>query len=955
MKIRPSARHFSKLLYLFIISCLLSLHLPSAQAVLAQGTVEIKRQYDPVSGKVSFISAENGRPLAASQVLGTSPGIRLADPALAIAQRFAPEFGIKDPLRELTAMRTKHPGNGRLMMRYQQNYQGVPVMGGELIVNTNENGDLYSMNGEVAAGLSLLTQPTIQPDQARQIALEAIAKWYGKRPSDFTASDPALWIFDESLLRPSQRPVELVWRIDVKPVDALVPLRELVLVNAQRGNISLHFNQIDTGLAMSQRVDSAAAPAPSQVRTVQGVALAGGGLRRTYTANHLTTLPGQLLCTETKVSCTNGSRPDADKAHTYAAETWDFYNTQHGRDSIDNQGMVIISTVEYDVDFVNAFWDGTQMVYGDGMVSDDIVGHELTHGVTQNESNLFYYYQSGAINESFSDIWGELLDQSNTSGDDSAAVQWQIGEDSPVGAFRSMSDPTLFSDPDSIASPNYDTDPFFIDNGGVHHNSGVNNKAAYLMVAGGSFGGKTVTAPGRDKTLAVYYEAQTNLLTSGADYADLYKALYQACLNLVGGALGITNANCQEVRDATDAVQMNAQPASDPNYNTDAPLCPAGQVAQTLFYDDIESGSSNWQFGASVGGTRWQVDSPDGSFAHSGQHSLYATDLPEVVTDTYARLKSAIAVPADSYLHFSHAFGFEDYFFLGTFDGGVLEYSTNGGSSWTDAGPLFVNNGYNGVVDPNYDNPLQGRSAFVGDSHGYISSRVNLNSLTNNNVLFRWRMGLDSGGFDFGWWLDDVRVYKCFTPTVVQANFKSVGANDGWVRESSETSSLGASINSTGATFFVGDSANNSQFRSILHFNTASLPDNAVVTKVTLKIKKQDLVGTDPFLTHMKIAVDMRKNAFSNDSALQSSDFEAASSKNTVGLIANNPEAGVWYFTNLNANAYPLINLNGVTQFRVRFQKDDNNDLSADYLKFFSGNTTTIADRPVLIIEYYIP
>ena len=77
------------------------------------------------------------------------------------------------------------------------------------------------------------------------------------------------------------------------------------------------------------------------------------------------------------------------------------------------------------------------------------------------------------------------------------------------------------------------------DSGGVHTNSGINNKAAYLMVDGGSFNGKTVTAIGADKTLAIYYEVQTNLLTSGADYADLYNALYQGCLNLVGGSSGI--------------------------------------------------------------------------------------------------------------------------------------------------------------------------------------------------------------------------------------------------------------------------------------------------------------------------------------------------------------------------------------------------------------------------------
>ena len=762
------ARKFiqSLLTYLFLLSLILSLIQPGSAS--AQTRDGIKRQVDPATGKVNFISSASGHPLAASQVLGLIPD-RAADPALTIAQHFGPEFGLANAAHELKVIHSTHAENGRVTVRYQQEYQGVPVMAAELIVNTNDQGDFYSMNGEVASDLSLPTQPTIGPEQARQIALQAAAKWYRKTTEDFVTSTPTLWIFDESLLKPSQRPAELIWRMEVTPVNPFVPVRELVLVNAQRGSISLHFNQIDAGtknigtFGLSSSESTAHAVGLNDSVSASPLAVSpNGGYRQTYTANHGETLPGQLLCNQTTIVCTNGNNPDADKAHMYAAETWNFYHDHHGRDSIDSQGMTIISTVEYSSNFLNAFWDGTQMVYGDDMVSDDIVGHELSHGVTQYESNLFYYYQSGAINESFSDVWGELMDQSNTSGNDAAEVKWQIGEDSPVGAFRSMSDPTLFGDPDSITSPNYDTDPLFQDNGGVHHNSGVNNKAVYLMVAGGSFGGKAVTALGVSKTLAVYYEAQTNLLTSGADYADLYGALYQACLNLVGGTDGITNANCQEVRDATDAVGMNAQPSSDPNFNTDAPFCDSNLSPQAIFSDDMESDTSKWIFGSIVGGNRWQLDSPAvyGPNAHSGLHSLYAYDLPATVTDTFARLKTAVSIPAGAFLHFSQAYGFEDYFFLGTFDGGVLEYSSNGGA-WVDAGSLFVNNGYNGTVDSGYDNPLGGRSAFVGDSHGYISSRVNLNSLANQNVIFRWRMGLDTGGNDFGWWLDDVQIYTC--------------------------------------------------------------------------------------------------------------------------------------------------------------------------------------------------
>ncbi len=95
-----------------------------------------------------------------------------------------------------------------------------------------------------------------------------------------------------------------------------------------------------------------------------------------------------------------------------------------------------------------------------------------------------------------------------------------------------MSDPPAFGDPDKMSSANYDESEE--DNGGVHHNSGVNSKAVFLMVDGGSFNGKTVTALGWTKTAAIYYEVNTNLLSSGADYSDLYYALQQACTNLIG-------------------------------------------------------------------------------------------------------------------------------------------------------------------------------------------------------------------------------------------------------------------------------------------------------------------------------------------------------------------------------------------------------------------------------------
>src|SRR5215207_3236684 len=239
-------RRFTQFIFSTIIILSMSFSMREPHPVSAQAGDGIRRQVNAETGKVSFIGPESGRAVSASRALGISSFARPANPAMALAKRFAPEFGLKNPERDLSVKKAGEPQNGRVTVRYQQNYEGIPVMGGELIVNTNENGDLYSMNGEVSPNLSLQTQPTIDSEQARQTALEAAAKWYQKTPADFLVSEPELWIFDESLLLSSIRPTELVWRMEVTSVDNSLPLRELVLINAQRGNISLHFNQVDT-------------------------------------------------------------------------------------------------------------------------------------------------------------------------------------------------------------------------------------------------------------------------------------------------------------------------------------------------------------------------------------------------------------------------------------------------------------------------------------------------------------------------------------------------------------------------------------------------------------------------------------------------------------------------------------------------------------------------------------
>ncbi len=190
----------------------------------------------------------------------------------------------------------------------------------------------------------------------------------------------------------------------------------------------------------------------------------------------------------------------------------------------------------------------------------------------------------------------------------------------------------------------------------------------------------------------------------------------------------------------------------------------------------------------------------------------------------------------------------------------------------------------------------------------------------------------------------------------IRTTFKSAGGNDGWVLESGENSGLGGGLDASSTMLRIGDDATRKQYRSILSFNTGGLPDNAIITKITLKVKKQGITGGgNPLTAFQGFKVDV-KNGMFGTSALQAADFQAAASK-AVGPILPTPVSG-WYSLNLtSAKTYinKLSASGGLTQLRLRFTLDDDNNAAANYLSLYSGNVLVTADRPQLIIEYYLP
>ena len=205
---------------------------------------------------------------------------------------------------------------------------------------------------------------------------------------------------------------------------------------------------------------------------------------------------------------------------------------------------------------------------------------------------------------------------------------------------------------------------------------------------------------------------------------------------------------------------------------------------------------------------------------------------------------------------------------------------------------------------------------------------------------------------------DSVRSFVAVPPTTT-TTFQSAGAYDGWVLAASSANTSGGTINATNTIFQLGDDSGNRQYKSILSFTTSGLPDTAVIESAVLKIAQSGLpTGTNPFNVLGTLWVDIRKGWFGSSSILEKADFNAAASLTNAASFGAAPASG-WYSASINSSGFSSINKTtangGLTQFRLYFNLATNNNFRADYLKFFSGNSTDVTSRPQLIITYYMP
>jgi bacillolysin len=449
---------------------------------------------------------------------------------------------------------------GLTQTRYQQFVGGARVLGGQITI-LRRDGQQVAVIGAHFPGLVAGNTVRLSPANARAVVERELG--------------PAgQWVV-ELMIDPAN--ARYFYKVENRRFDS----RWFYWIDAADGRQLNKYNGIETGSGTGVKGD-----VKQLDTTFQGgvyLLQSGDNRQATYDAGQAQQqrfLPGTLFTDPDDIWDTPGTaspgHPAAVDAHYYANVTDDFYQATFSRNSLDNAGMQMVSSVHFKRNYNNAFWNGSQVTYGDGDSPDfrafsgglDVVAHELTHGVTEFTSGLIYENESGALNESFSDIIGNTTEfyAAANSLDPAGAPDWLVAEDidlrtDTAPGFRNMSDPREDSDPDHYSELFTGTE----DSGGVHTNSGISNHAYYLLVNGGQNAGcdnvgsdghthtadcdVTVTALGVANAAQIFYLGFTSL-PENATFANARFATVAAAEALYGAGTSqvvSTNAAWQAV------------------------------------------------------------------------------------------------------------------------------------------------------------------------------------------------------------------------------------------------------------------------------------------------------------------------------------------------------------------------------------------------------------------------
>ena len=537
---------------------------------------------------------------------------------------------------EYEVIRVEIDSLGMAHTHVKQRIGGVPVWEGEAIVHLKGDGSLSNVTDSLIESVAVGTTPSLTEKQAYRAA---ISQYRGK--AELT-DEPSMDLY---IYRGETRD-HLVYRVQTPRLDGSsgtsIPVK---FIDAHTGELVFEHDNLQTGTGNSLYSGTVTISTSTSAGTfyMEDPTIRRQGTFNMNNTGNTTTGTGgtQSRYTGTDdiwgVAGTGTNNEDAGvDAHYGAAMTYDYYQTVHGRNGINGANgpgtttsavggvPLVVSRVHFGNSYNNAFWFNNQMTYGDGngttfspLVTLDIAGHEMTHGVTEYTANLTYANESGALNESMSDVFGAMVELFARGGAPTSDT-WKIGEQSYTpatagDALRYMDNPhlagnggfTTDDDPDHYSERYTGT----ADSGGVHINSGIANKAFYLASVGGThhLSGVTVTGIGTTDAARIWYRALTVYMTASTNFAGARTATINAANDLFGS----TSAQATTIATTWCAVGVGSCPGATPT-----PTPPPGT---NLFVNGgFEGSASPW-----VGSGNGYFYIANGAYPQGGTGYIY--------------------------------------------------------------------------------------------------------------------------------------------------------------------------------------------------------------------------------------------------------------------------------------------------------------------------------------------
>jgi len=751
-------------------------------AVLAVGLAAQGNNSSLASGKKALINAGADWRLVTPKTSWIELPKGIARDADAFLKDYHQALGLVKA-EDLRAERETKDISQRNYLRFSRYHAGYPVLGAQVVLQLSSGGEPRRLLGQIIAPDRFLAPAhsagsvttSVPPLPYATLVAAARAQLEADYPDarQWTAIDQGIsWVAEDG----NAQTYQLAHGLEITAPDG--PLAERVFVNQQSGRIVFR-QPLHCSL---QRQLYKTNTSSANLMWKDGDAF-----------------PGTLESDEQEMIQATG-------------EIYNLFHRTFGRKGYDGNYGSMLNVVDASLqNCPNAFARGNTVSLCNGVVGDDIVGHEWTHNYLRSMNGLNFSYESGSIHEAFSDIFGEVIDLLNNRGQDTddamkrdscndGNLRWRIAEDATAfdSYLRDMWHPGCKDHPDARTSEDYFCNPDS-PRDGIHINAGVINKTFSLLVDGGVLNGDTVRAIGMTKALHIFYHVADKYMTPMTDFPALAQLLQLATLDLRGldlPALTLTDLpamNSEQKIDAFDSLQivrvisatglmdstvcdLSLTLAQSPPELCKTDLAPG---AYQLLQQDWEAGFGNWTMAENTENPEdwiekpWQLTTvlPDGRpgqaiFAPNTNEGDCRLSRGNGTTSLTSPVLQLTGFADEFILSFSHYFSTQQ-----NRDGGIVELSINGEAFSPIPGSSFLYNGYNGTltrVGLN-DNPLAGMEAFHGadansSTGSWGESQIDLiaaGAKAGDDVQLRWTLGQDGCEGWLGWYLDDVSVTYC--------------------------------------------------------------------------------------------------------------------------------------------------------------------------------------------------